>query len=129
VWAIYVRAGRRDPFNHPEDEKVACRLSWGLGKALLVLYDDRCGLRFSALYEKGDLASEFGPSDEIWVALDERGEPDLDGERYRWEEIEDDEEGEYETIINSIDAGLEALGVLNLVDCSHLRQMVCDEFE
>ena len=41
----------------------------------------------------------------------------------------DDEEGEYERTVNSIDAGLEALGVLNLFDGGHLRQMVCGEFE
>jgi hypothetical protein len=63
------------------------------------------------------------------VALDERGQPDLDGEQYRWEQIKDDEEGEYETIINSIDAGLDALGVLDLVDGQRLRQKVCYEFE
>lgn len=129
VWAVYVRAGRDVPFDLPEDEKIARTLSGRLGKALLVLYDDRCGLRHSALYEAGDMVRTFGEEDEIWVALDEQGQPDLDGARYRWEEIRDDVDGEYETLVNAIDAGLKAFGVPSLVDSRRPRKIFCDRLD
>ena len=128
LFAVYVKETGR-LFNHAEDEKIAITLSQRLGTALLVLYDNRCGSRFAALYARGIHVREFGESDELWVALDEEGEPLVSGRRFRWGDIKDDHDGEYDCIRNAIDAGLEALGILDRLDSVILKQKLVYEFD
>jgi hypothetical protein len=127
LFAVYVREGRL--FNPPEVEKIAVSLSTRFGKALLLLYDDSCNVRFAALYESGALVREFGERDEIWVPLDERGHPDTDRGRFRWDDIKEDSEGEYDCIWDAIDAGLEAFGVGDRLDRYILKQKIVSEFD
>ncbi len=127
LFAVYVRGGRL--FNPPEVEKIAVSLSMRFGKALLLLYDNSCGVRFAALYESGALVKEFDERDEIWVPLDEQGYPDTDRGRFRWDDIKDDSGGEYDCIYDAIDAGLDALGVRDRLDRVSLKQKVVHEFD
>jgi hypothetical protein len=127
VFAVYVKEGRL--FNPPEAEKIAVSLSMRFGKALLLLYDNSCDVRFAALYEGGALVKEFGEEDEIWVPLDERGYPDTDRGRFRWDDIKNDSEVEYDCTWDAIDAGFEALGVGDRLDRCSLKKKIVYEFE
>jgi hypothetical protein len=126
LFAVYIKEGRL--FNPPEVEKIAVSLSMRFGKALLLLYDNSCDVRFAALYESGALVKEFGEGDEIWVPLDEQGYADTDRGRFRWDDIKDDSEGEYDCIYDAIDVGLEAFGVGDRLDRHILKQKVVYEF-
>jgi hypothetical protein len=87
---------------------VASELSRLLGKALLVAYDTRVGVRLSALFSEGDAEAEYGEEDELFVPLREDGTPDAGGRRFHPEEL--DPSGEYETILNAVQMGLQQFG-------------------
>jgi len=89
-------------------DQLAVELSMELGKALVVRYDDRVGLRWAGLYEGGEAVREFGEDDELWVPLGEDGEPVVDGLQLKYSELDPDEE--YATSVNAIEAGLLAFG-------------------
>lgn len=127
LFAVFVIERRL--FNPPEVEKIAVRLSMRFGEALLLHYDNSCGVRVAALYEGGAMLKEFGEGDEVWVPLDEQGHPDANRGQFRWDDIKDDSEGEYDCIWDAIDAGLEAFGAGDRVDSSSLKQKIVYEFE
>ena len=89
---------------------VAEHLSITFGFALLVRYDDRIGHRSSAYIVDGRLQSSYGEEDEIWVLLDDNGEPLLSGPRFHTSELDPDPDVEYETIENAIQLGLKDFG-------------------
>ena len=91
-----------------EIEPVAADLSKIIGKALVVRYDSGIGHRTSELFINGNMEKAFGEDDEVWVLLGEDGEPLVDGERFKLEELDPDEE--YETIENAIQLGLQSFG-------------------
>jgi hypothetical protein len=130
MFAVYVKEGRL--FNHLEDEKLAINLASKLGRALLVLYDNSCDVCHAAIYtaDKG-MEKAFGEEDEIWtpLVLDAQDRPIIGEERFRWDEIKDDESQEYDCIHNAVDAGLEALGVRDRLDSRSLKQKVVYEFD
>jgi hypothetical protein len=92
--------------------EIAQKISTEFNKALLIKYDDRIGYRHSSLYVEGILTNEFGLENEIWVLIDEEGEPLLD-KRFSSIQVEndDDDENEYQTIYNSIELGLDGMGL------------------
>ncbi len=90
-------------------EALAEGLSEVVGRALLVRYDSRIGHRSACVYEHGNRVRTFGEDDELFVPLDEEGEPILSADPVTRSEFEDGEE--YETVRNAIEQGLDALGV------------------
>jgi hypothetical protein len=110
-------------FDLPELEQIAQLLSRKFDSALVVFYDNRAHAMGSALYSGGRLSREFGEADEIWVGLDEDGEPALDGPKYHGDDLpEDFDEGE--CIRTAIDTGLEAAGFRG-VNERELKQAFC----
>ena len=105
---VYRSDPRREGQFSAEVEDMAAALSSSLGQALLVRYDSRVGHRSSKYYVEGELARECGDSDEVYVRLDEEGEPLVAGERFGIDQLDPDEE--YETFKNAIQLGLDALG-------------------
>jgi hypothetical protein len=99
--------GGRPQFS-PEAERIAADLSNIVGKALVVRYDSRIGHRSSELFVNGNMERAFDEADELWVLLDEEGEPLLDGERFKLADLDPDQE--YEAIANAIELGLQSLG-------------------
>ena len=95
----------------PEMEYVASQVSVLFYQAILVRYDDRVGYRESIIFQEGYPIKSFNSADEIWVMIDENGEPIDNGEKFTIEQIEDDDDEEYETIYNAIQLGLELLGI------------------
>lgn len=90
-----------------ETAHTASVLSRALGKALLVAYDTRVSCRVAVLAE-GEVAAEFGEEDELFVPLREDGTPNNEGLRLRFEEL--DPTGEYETVVNAVQLGLQHFG-------------------
>jgi len=91
----------------PEIEQVAADLSKIVGKALVVRYDSRIGHRTSELFINGNMEKAFDEADEVYVLLDEDGEPLVDGERFKLAGMDSDQE--YDTIENAIELGLKSL--------------------
>lgn len=116
------------PFDIPEQERIAQRLSEEFDRALLVFYDDRCDACGAALYSGGRLTREFGEPDEVWVELDDDGTPNLEGPRYSGDALPDDfDDGD--CIRTAIDAGLDAAG-FGTLNQALLKQAFCyDEFD
>lgn len=94
-----------------EIEYVASQISLSFSKALLIRYDDRVGYRESIVFQKGYSIKRFDLADEIWVMLDDGGEPIVNGKQFTIEQIEDDDDDEYETICNAIQLGLESIEI------------------
>jgi hypothetical protein len=103
---------RNDQVGRPqfsqEIEQVATGLSNILGKALVVRHDSRIGHRTSELFINGNMERAFDEDDEVWVLLDEDGEPLVDGKRFKLADLDPDQE--YETIENAIELGIQSLG-------------------
>jgi len=89
-------------------EEFAAEASMRAPRILLVRFDSRTGHRSAALFENGKRKQDFGETDELYVPLDEAGEPIGDAPRLRRSELDPDQE--YETIENAIQLGLKALG-------------------
>lgn len=124
VSAAIINAAREVKFDNAADEALAEQLSKFFGKSLLVLYDDRVGFRYAALYERGDFARAYSDADEIWVLLDDKGEPLREGQRFAWHEIGDDSENEYECILTNIDLGLAELTKSSKVRLPDLKSVL-----
>ena len=92
-------------------EYLASQLSLEVSTVLVTRYDSRTGHRSSILFKEGLPLYSFDENDEIWVLLDEKGNPLIDGEKFSINSLKDDEE--YETIWNAIQLCLQALGVEN----------------
>ena len=126
VFGVWRVAPRADLFNAPEMENVAAHLSAiSHSVALVVFYDNRCGVRITVLYEHGQPARELGEDDELWVLLDEEGEPLVEGPKFRPDELQEDEE--YDCVWSAIHAGLDALGVIGKVEPETLKDAFCYE--
>jgi hypothetical protein len=109
VFGVYRVAHRQEAFDVPGINDVAAQLSCSLRVALAVFYDNRCGTEKAMLFSQGREGRAFGPEDELWVPLDEEGEPVLEGPRLKPAELQPDQE--YDCVRSAIAAGLEALGV------------------
>lgn len=95
-----------------------CEISKSITKALLIRYDSRVGHRSSRLYVEGHLKREFGQNDELFVPLDEKGEPITTGPHIKFNEMVANEE--YETIKNAIELGLSEFGSGSWTDLKQL---------
>lgn len=89
----------------PNSEMVAKSLSLGFQKSLLFQYDSRVGYRASELFIDGEIKNIFGVEDELYMILDDDGEPDKNRGIIHYSEMLENEE--YETSKNAIDIGLE----------------------
>ena len=90
--------------------RLSLYLSTQFDNALLVIYNDQTGQRISVHYIKGEENSRFTVDDEIFIPLDEQGEPVLSAKRLTLYELDEDEE--YETVENAIELGLKKFGGL-----------------
>src|SRR5262245_21055913 len=90
--AIYRVATRSDLFVEASMDKVAAQVSKSCGAALAIFYDNRGGVNCSHLFRAGVLNASFGERDEVWVRLDDEGEPIMDGQRFSVDQLSDDEE-------------------------------------
>lgn len=128
TFGVHPVASRSERMNEVEIDAAATHLSKTCGNALVVLYDNRVGLRVSKLFRKGELDCEFGELDEKWVPLDERGDPDISHHPLSVDELDPDDE--YECTQDAISLGLAKLGVANFVTANDLKQTFCyDEGE
>ncbi|MDX2239048.1 MAG: hypothetical protein NW224_00010 [Leptolyngbyaceae cyanobacterium bins.302] len=94
-----------------EMEYVASQVSISTSStSLLIRYDGRVSYRSLILFENGVLSQVFDEFDEIWVRLDENGEPNIGGGRFSNKDVESDNENEYEILTNAIELGLNILG-------------------
>ena len=112
---IYRVENQRNWIFDSEMEYVASQISVILSKAILIRYDDRVGYRESTVFQEGYPIKSFNLNDEIWVMLDEDGQPIIDGKQFTIEQIADDDDDEYETIYNAIQLGLDLLGIHKIV--------------
>ena len=85
-------------------ECIAILVSRVVGESLLILYDSRIGERAARHYRQGSLVRAFSEQDEIYVELDDVGEPISNGAKYVLSELRAD--GEYETVCNAIELAL-----------------------
>ena len=124
ISSVVVQANRDVNFDVDRDKSLALHLSDIFEKSLLILYDNRVGFRFAALYENAELMREYNAQDEIWVLLDDSGESIRDGRTFSLAEIEIDSENEYECLQTTIDIGLAALTNSTEVSLSDLKESV-----
>jgi hypothetical protein len=106
--AIYRSDPRVQAVFSPIMDTLAAEASKRAGRALVARYDSRMGTRSSALFENGQQKQLFGEADELYVPLDESGSP-VDGAKPLTVANLDPNE-EYETTVNAIQLGLQALG-------------------
>lgn len=85
-------------------EDLARMLSAKYSRALVVRYDSRIGHRSSEVMDGGRCVASYGENDELFVPLDEDGEPLDDATPIRRENLLQGEE--YETKVNAIQLGL-----------------------
>jgi hypothetical protein len=96
-----------------EMEKLASFISSNFNKALLLRWDGRVGYRSASLYINGEAIKFFTEADEIWVLLDDEGNPLLNGEKFRVSELDPNPETEYATIVNAFQLGISEFGIVN----------------
>ncbi len=96
-------------------------LSTLAGVAVAASYDDSAGHREACLASGGVVIRTFGTEDELWVPLDEDGEPIITAEPLKTSQLLPAEE--YETIQNAIDLAFRAAGFPHHVDCRHVREI------
>ena len=77
-------------------------------RALFIVYNDQTGDRYSEYMENGRSVAEFGAQNELYVPLNEKGEPETEHRPLQHRELVKDVE--YETIRNAIQLGLEGIG-------------------
>jgi hypothetical protein len=107
VVVAYRAAPRQATSPNVQFDDLAKMLSKAFSKVLVVRYDSRIGHRSSCLFRDGRLTRTFGKSDELFVPLDERGEPMWHAPQLRVNDLMADQE--YETAKNAIELGLEEL--------------------
>jgi hypothetical protein len=89
-------------------DQLAAEVSRRGGRVLLARFDSRVGKRSSAIFENGEQRQAFGEADELYVPLDERGDPVRDAPPMTLTMLDPKEE--HETIQNALQVGLRALG-------------------
>lgn len=109
-------------FASNEVDRLAAALSIEFGTTLAVHYDDRCGMKVGRQFRTGELVREVGEADEVWVQLDEQGEPLTDGPRFAGDGIPPGVE--CDCIRQAIDAGLETAGFSAWLNAAALRNAV-----
>ena len=96
-------------FESPELASVSARkMKEGNFEFLEVWYNDQVGLRYSRHFKNG-LARDFAEDDELWVPLNEEGNPVLSAHRVRKREFKDGDE--YDCVYDCITAGLHSFGL------------------
>ncbi len=103
---VFVRQLRSCTIPDNEIDRLARSLSTRFSDALIVDYDSRLGYRQTRIYASGELRRSFDKDDELWVPLDESGEPMKEAPALKCADLLEDEE--YETIRDAIDLGFEA---------------------
>jgi hypothetical protein len=98
---VYRNDSRQSSTFAEEMDRLAKTLSDKLSKAVLVRYDSRIGHRSATLYVKGALNQRFGRDDELFVPLDNAGNPMMSSSPIHFLEFVEGEE--YETIQNAIE--------------------------
>src|SRR4051794_6524504 len=66
-------------FKWIEVDRLAASLSLAFGTTLSVHYDDRGGVRVACLFREGATVRDFADADEVWVPMDDDGNPREDG--------------------------------------------------
>jgi hypothetical protein len=128
AFGIYRVADRAEAFDLSAVEQVAVRVSAIVSQSVALYYDNSCGIRVAVAYADGRRVREFGDGDALWVQLDDRGEAQAGGPRFRIAELRPD--SEYECIHSAIDAGLESVGAGPDVSAASVKQAFCyDEAE
>lgn len=122
IFGAYRDDGRR-AFDTPALHRFAAALSGAVDATLAVSYDNRCGVRASALFRGGRLSSTFGEADEEWVPLDKDGNPLEDGPRFTADQLSEGEE--YDCVRDAVRLGLEALEIRPAVDAIDLKEAFC----
>ena len=89
-------------------DELAAEVSRRGERVLLARFDSRVGKRSSAIFENGERRQAFSEADELYVPLDERGDPVRDAPPLTLAMLDPREE--YETIQNALQLGLRALG-------------------
>ena len=107
---LHVRNARQEGSFLDVLAELGPTLSRGVDQAMVVAYDTRTGTRIAVLFERGELRAEFGEEDELWVALDEKGEAIAGSDQLRLDELLP--ECEYETVWNAVQLGLREMGKL-----------------
>ena len=93
-----------------ELEIVAAMLSSRCSGVLVLQIDTRVGHRYCVYYSDGDPVEAFGVEREMYVPLDERGQPDWGAPRVAYADLDPDPKAEYATAVHAIDLGLQRLG-------------------
>jgi hypothetical protein len=104
----YLRSPRVPSLTDIEMERLAMELSRKFLVALLVDYDSRASYRAATVYNNGVQREKFGENDEMFVPLNEKGEPILDSRPIKVGEFVQGEE--YEATLNSIELGFSSFG-------------------
>jgi hypothetical protein len=112
-------------FNWEDVDRLAASLSIVFGTTLAVHYDDRGGVTVACLYREGAAVREFADADEVWVPMDDNGNPREDGPRYPGDHLPLDEE--CDCILQAIDVGIEAAGFGGWMTLSDLRDLACSD--
>ena len=122
TFGIY-RVAPTAPLDVDAIETVAASVSTSVGVSLSVFYDNQCGVRCSSLFKNGERSASFGETDELWVPLDDSGQPRTDQPPTSAPDWNSGEE--YERVRDGIDAGLEAAGMADQVTRSALVDGFC----
>ena len=118
VRVLFRSATRQDPIALEGLLTDAARLSQGDCPVLAVVYDDRVGYRESWFFQGGTLQRSFDECDELWVPVDDHGEPQIGATPLRLPLL--DPEKEYDCRKNAIDLGIEAMDFSAALTCSIL---------
>jgi hypothetical protein len=124
-FGLYRIAGRSVPVDFETMKSLASKLSESISAALAVFYDNRCGLRAAASFRAGALSASFGEHDELWVPLDEDGEPRHDVPPVPATSLDPNEE--YDCMQDAIEVGLATLQLPAQLTRATLRDAFCYE--
>ena len=101
----------------------ALTLAEGSLVSVALVYDNRVGLEDAHVFQNGGRCSVFGEQDEIWVPLDDLGEPLIDSQGVTAGDL--DPSREYDVLHSAIDLGLRFAGAPETVTCAELKQQFC----
>jgi hypothetical protein len=89
---------------------IAAMLSDRCSGVLVIQIDTRVGHRYCVYFRDGDPVEAFGVDRELYVPLDDRGEPDWNAPKVAYADLDPDPKAEYATAVHAIDLGLKRLG-------------------
>jgi hypothetical protein len=100
-----------NPIFSEEIDSIAQNTAMHSCEALAIRYNNKTGIRQSIFYDSTGKKT-FGKEEEIYVLLDDEGEPLRDGKQFKYDELDTlDDEEEYETLYNAIELGLIELNI------------------